>query len=327
MIRGECVNERIFHGVRYNGAFIIDGFGTPRETINEERLDSMELVQTWAADGLRLDGSFQSPAAEPQFAVDALCLIHGTGGNFYSSTLFDALAEGLLSLGASVLRINTRGHDGISTASTAKGGVRQGAAYEVVDDCRKDLVAWTAWLRQRGCKRVGLVGHSLGAVKCLYAAAHEPALDAVCVVALSPPRLSYSWFCSSPEGPHFLTTYREAERLMQQNRPNALLEVNLPLPFVITAAGYCEKYGPEERYNYLQFLPGVACPVLVTFGSIEVQNNMAFRGAPEALQEVRRQQPLAVETISGGDHFYGAVRQELSDRVQRWLQALRLSER
>jgi alpha/beta superfamily hydrolase len=282
----------------------------------------MELVQAWTSDGLRLDGCFQSASGTLTVPVDAFCLVHGTGGNFYSSTLLETLAAGLLSLGAAVLRVNTRGHDGISTASTAKGGVRQGAAYEVVDDCRKDLAAWTAWLRQRGLKRVGLLGHSLGAVKCLYAAAQESSLDSACVIALSPPRLSYSWFCSSPEAEQFLQTYRQAEHLLEESRPGELLEVKLPLPFVITAAGYCEKYGPDERYNYLHFISSVGCPVLVTFGSIELQSNMAFRGAPEALGKIRRQQPLMVETISGGDHFYGAVRQELSVRIQEWLRQL-----
>ena len=56
---------------------------------------------------------------------------------------------------------------------TARGGLRLGAAYETVDDCRFDLLAWVAWLRQHVGPRVALAGHSLGAVKCLYAAAHD----------------------------------------------------------------------------------------------------------------------------------------------------------
>src|SRR5437870_7527786 len=134
----------------------------------------VDLIQTATRDGLRLDGIFQAPAvAGSPFGVDALCLLHGTGGNFYSSTLFDAFAEHLLSRGCAVLRANTRGHDGISTAATARGGQRLGAAYEVVDECRHDVAAWLASLRQRTGPRVGLLGHSLGAVKCLYALAQE----------------------------------------------------------------------------------------------------------------------------------------------------------
>jgi pimeloyl-ACP methyl ester carboxylesterase len=220
----------------------------------------VDLVHTQTRDGVRLDGVYLAPqGADTEYPIDAVCLIHGTGGNFYGSTLFDALAEHFLTRGCGVLRVNTRGHDGISTAVTVQGGRRLGAAYEIVDDCRHDVAAWLDWLRQRAGPRIGLLGHSLGAVKCLYALTSPPSPEAACLIAVSPPRLSYSWFCENPQGPEFLQTYQRAERLLQQGQPTALLDVKLPLPFAITAAGYVEKYGPEERYNYLKFAAGVPC--------------------------------------------------------------------
>lgn len=284
----------------------------------------VDLVHTTTRDGLRLDGAFQSPApASPRAgAVDAFCLMHGTGGNFYSSSLLESFAERFLELGCAVLRVNTRGHDGISNAQTARGGRRLGAAYEVLDDCRHDLAAWIDWLKQRVGPRIGLVGHSSGAVKCLYALAQEPQLAATCVIALSPPCLSYAWFCASSQGPEFLQTYAVAEQHVQRGQPATLLDVKLPLPYVISAAGYVEKYGPDERYNLLRFIGSVPCPTLVTLGSLEVEQNMAFRGLAEALTERRqRQRPLRVETIAGGDHFYSTVRQEVIACMEAWLQA------
>ncbi len=286
---------------------------------------TVDLVQVTTRDGIRLDGAFQAPPAggAPAGPVDAFCLIHGTGGNFYSSTLFDSLAERLLGLGCGVLRVNTRGHDGISTAATARGGRRQGAAYEVVDDCRHDVAAWCAWLRGRGTGRIGLVGHSSGAVKALYALSRDPALGPAAVLALSPPRLSYSWFCAGPEGPEFLKAYALAEEAVREGRPTALLDVSLPLPLVISAAGYVEKYSPDERYNFLNFVSHVPCPVLVTLGSIEVETNMAFRGTPEALEPLTRKAPkLQAAVIAGADHFYTGVRPELLARVEHWLRSL-----
>jgi pimeloyl-ACP methyl ester carboxylesterase len=285
----------------------------------------VDLVQVTTGDGVRLDGVYQAPAggASPAAPVDAFCLVHGTGGNFYSSTLFDELAGRLLELGHGVLRVNTRGHDGISTAATARGGRRQGAAYEVVDDCRHDLATWVGWLGERAGPRVGLVGHSLGAVKCLYALAHDLRLPVVCVLAISPPRLSYEAFCASPQAQAFLQTYAQADERVGAAHPAALLEVNLPLPFVITAAGYLEKYGPDERYNYLKLLPGLPCPVLLTLGAQEVENNMAFRGVPEALAPLAARDPrLRVEVVPGADHFYTSVRADLLGRVEAWLRTL-----
>jgi dienelactone hydrolase len=280
----------------------------------------VDLVQTTTRDGLRLDGTFQAASSAPALALDALCLVHGTGGNFYGSALFDALAERMQALGVGILRVNTRGHDGISTAQTARGGRRQGAAYELLDECRHDLAAWLDWLRGRAGPRVGLLGHSSGAVKALYATAHESQLAPACVVAVSPPRLSYSAFCASPNGPAFLETYAEAERLIRAGTPGALMEVKLPLPYVITAAGYVEKYGPDERYNYLRFVGGLPCPVLVTLGSVEVADNMAFAGAPEELARLAGRYPrLRAEVIAGADHFYTGQRETLADGVEAWL--------
>jgi alpha/beta superfamily hydrolase len=285
----------------------------------------VDLVQTTTHDGVRLDGAYRSPGtgAPSAVGVDAFCLVHGTGGNFYGSSLLEAVAERLLALGCGVLSVNTRGHDGISNALTARGGRRLGAAYEVVDDCRHDLRAWLNWLHERAGHRLGLVGHSLGAVKCLYALAEELRPDTSRVIAVSPPCLSYSRFCSGPQAAEFLATYARAEELANAGQPDTLMDVRLPLPFVITAAGYVEKYGPDERYNFLRFIAGVPCPALVTLGALEVETNPAFRGLPEALHEVTARRPhLRATTVAGADHFYTGVRDELLDRIEGWLREL-----
>jgi pimeloyl-ACP methyl ester carboxylesterase len=283
----------------------------------------VDLVRTTTRDGVRLDGAFFPPSGPSSLPVDALCFLHGTGGNFYSSSLFDDLREHLQAEGCGVLCVNTRGHDGVSTAQTAQGGLRQGAAFEVADHCRHDVAAWMAWLGPHVGPRVGLLGHSMGAVKCLYALAHEPQNAPLCVVAVSPPRLSYSWFCSSPEGPEFLKTFQRAEQLVADGQAAALVEVNLPLPMVITAGGFVEKYGPDERYNYLRFAAGVPCPTLITLGAVEAANNMAFREAPQALEALAAMsENLTVEVVPGADHFYNGVRESLWSHLHAWLRRL-----
>ena len=55
----------------------------------------VDLVQANTCDDIRLDGAFYAPGHSTQrvLDIDAFLLIHGTGGNFYSSTLFDAIGE------------------------------------------------------------------------------------------------------------------------------------------------------------------------------------------------------------------------------------------
>ncbi|GIW79808.1 MAG: hypothetical protein KatS3mg105_1615 [Gemmatales bacterium] len=282
----------------------------------------VDLVQMTTRDGLILHGAYSAPErSEFHSGVDALCLVHGTGSNFYGSAFLEAIAGGLAGLGLGVLRINTRGHDLVSTVSTQRGGKLQGAAYEVVDDCRHDLAGWLDWLRQKGFSRVGLLGHSLGAVKCLYAAAFEPQLEPACVLAVSPPRLSYEWFCRQSQRDKFLETYRRAEELLQAGKGSELMLVPFPLPFLVTAGGYVEKYGPDERYNFLGFLRHVRCPVLATFGSVEIESNVAFMEAPQAVAELQRPN-VAVEVIDGADHFYRGRHEELLQTIKRWLPSL-----
>src|SRR5436190_18699114 len=69
---------------------------TQRNAKNGRNVMFVELVQTTTRDGLRLDGAFQKAMRSSSLPVDGFCFFHGTGGNFYGSTLFDALTERLL---------------------------------------------------------------------------------------------------------------------------------------------------------------------------------------------------------------------------------------
>lgn len=281
----------------------------------------VELVRVTTADGLRLDGALEERAQRATASsVDALLCLHGTGGSFYSSSLFETLARHFTERGLAVLRVNTRGHDGISTAVTPSGPRRQGAAYERVDDCRHDVRAWVDWLVDRGYARIGLVGHSLGAVKAIYALAHRGGTGVEKLVALSPPRLSHSLFQGGPNADLFRSTYERAAQHIERGDGEALLHVSFPLPMIIAAAGYAEKYGPDERYDFLTHLPAVACPALVTFGGAELAEHIAFRDSPAAVQSLAAQKPnIALSVVPEADHFYSGKHEELAERLSEWV--------
>ena len=238
---------------------------------------NVDLVKTIAGDGIRLDGALRLPPekhepaasdqrANPKGNFDAIICLSGVGSNFYGSTLMEEITPALLNLGAAVLWTNTRGHDGFYTASPS--GQRQGAAYEVVDECRLDISAWTEFLVQRGYRRLLLLGHSLGAIKSLYCQAYQ-SQSAVCgIVAISPPRLSFSAFQNGPASAKFLSAISTAQEHVDAGKPETLLEVDFPFPLLITAGGYLEKYGREERYNILKFSERITCPILFCYGEL-----------------------------------------------------------
>jgi dienelactone hydrolase len=288
----------------------------------------VDLIRTRTTDDLRLDGALQVPPAETSkcLGIDAFICLHGVGSNFYSFSLAEQITPHLLDLGIAVLWANTRGHDGLYTAIAAGQRRRQGAAYEIVDQCRHDIAAWVNFLTDRGYRRVGLFGHSLGAIKAIYYAAHQEHPKVHAIIAASPARLSCQSFQSSDQSPRFRAAMETAELYIREGQPDALLEAEFPFPLVIAAGAYVDKYGPGDRYDILKFADQVPCPTLFTFGSVELESGgVAFAGLPELLAALPPQQhPLDIVTIQKADHLYTGAHQALAEKVVEFVRRVSL---
>jgi pimeloyl-ACP methyl ester carboxylesterase len=131
------------------------------------------------ASGLKLAGTLTLPAGQGPFPV--ALLITGSGTQDRDETIFDhkpflVLADALTRKGVAVLRVDDRGAGG-SQASA------QGATLE---DIATDVAAGVAWLRTRpdlDPARIGLIGHSEGAVVAVKAAAADPRIAFVVMMA------------------------------------------------------------------------------------------------------------------------------------------------
>jgi pimeloyl-ACP methyl ester carboxylesterase len=286
-----------------------------------------ELVRTTTADGLRLDGAFRAAGEGQVRRRPTVIVLHGVGGNFYQSSTFEPLLPKLQAAGYPTLTVNTRGHDSVFGAQLGNVRKRLGAAYEIVDDCRQDIAAWIKFLASRGHERVILLGHSLGAIKAVYAQANDKHANVVAVIAVSPPRLSYTAFTHAQavagitqEGSHFLESMSIARQLAKEGAGDELFTAKFPFPLLITADSYIDKYGPAERYNILEFTSQLTCPTLFTYGSKELaQGGIAFAGLPELINKLPSRALREVITIDAADHFYTGVQEQLAERVGEWL--------
>src|SRR5260221_8672647 len=115
-----------------------------------ESLASFEMVRVETPDQLFLDGALYRPRQSGNLAVDAFLLLHGTGSNFYAPGVLETFTGQALAEGTAVLRVNTRGHDGICSIPARSGSVKGGATYERVSDCSLDVGAWVNWLERPG---------------------------------------------------------------------------------------------------------------------------------------------------------------------------------
>jgi hypothetical protein len=288
----------------------------------------VELIRTTTADGIRLDGLLRRAASRPALPApsDCVLMLHGTGGAFYTSALLHDLAEWFLQRGVSVAVVNTRGHDLVYAAHTSSGLRYLGAAFESLGDALLDVAAWVDTLQAHGFADLGLLGHSGGAVKGIVSVAtaeqrlgRRLAVGWLC--AVSPPRLSYDYFARSSAAGQFEHALQTARQHIEQRQPETLIRVGFPLPMIIAAASYLEKYGPGEQYNIVRYLDRLTVPTLVTYGQLEVRTQVAFRDMP---RDVAQAAPPGVEvaTIDGADHQYAGVRRALWDCVAQWLDSL-----
>ncbi len=293
-------------------------------------MSSVELVATNTRDGIRLDGALCSSAVEPRWDVEAAVLLHGVGGNFYGGALFDPLVARLLAHGVDVLRVNTRGHDGLFTAGTPNGRRNLGAACEIVDECRYDVAAWVEFLAKRHKKtrsqappRIALIGHSLGAVKAIYSQAIEADKRVACVVAISPARLSFELYMASESRAPFSQSIADAEQLVEAGRGAQLFPARFPFAMLMSADAYLDKYGPGDRYDIVKYVNRLQPPSLLMFGERELADGgPAFSGVPTALRGLPKL-PSSIDflELAEADHFYTGVRNEAAESISEWMQS------
>ncbi len=284
-----------------------------------------ELVSTTTTDYVRLHGFYRKSTerlitSTESGSVDAAVLIHGLGGNFYSSRLLLRIASELEALGISVVVVNTRGHDMLNTTAWAGKSKSVGAALENVGDAQFDVPAWVEFLNRQGHQNILVLGHSLGAIKLLYAQAFNPHPKVRAAICLSATRLSYSKLISAPQGEHFRETFNRCQSIVEQGNGEVPIHVTFPYPTWMTPQCYVEKYGPSESFNWLNFIDKIETPTLLVFGQKELNDDLAFVGIRPELDELHRGwNSLTVEEVEDADHFYTAKFTELSAAIVSWL--------
>lgn len=292
-----------------------------------------KIVQCRTQDGLKLSGFLQRVADQPisqtaddvrlQASGEALwILVHGVASNFYGSRLLQCCAEHLVGAGCDAVRVNTRGHDALAFFSNGLSVIQAGAAYESIGDSVKDLDAWVQWGKKLGYRRIGILGHSLGAVKTVFSLAHSIELFSQVrqLVLLSPPRFSPSLFRADPRGTRYASAMAQAIKAMEAGEPDKLMRVSYPFPMLISARAYREKYGDPAKYDYLPLASSIRLPTLWCFGSIEVRSGKgSFRDADQHWRNLGLPPTHTLEVIERGDHNYTEVLPELLQCIDRWM--------
>ncbi len=279
---------------------------------------SRTLCRTTTADGLFLDGSLGG--ADSSGTDTVFLLVHGTMSNFYAPGPLERFATQADQAGFASLRINTRGHDGMCSLSGPGGSGRGGATSEIVSDCSLDIAAWIEFLIDLDCSRIILVGHSMGGVKSVFSQVDAPYAEVAGIVCLSPPRFSHEHWINHPNADDFRESFDRAVHLVREGRSDELMPCRQPLPMLVTAGAFLEKYGPHDRYDIVRLLPHLNCPVLVTIGSSTIESSPAFDSVPGEVRKLADQDDaVTLLVIDGEDMSYSRDPQSPFGLAHTWL--------
>jgi alpha-beta hydrolase superfamily lysophospholipase len=278
----------------------------------------VDLMYTITSDSFRLDGAFFPPAPEATRAgpVDAVLLMHGSHGNFYTATN-TIMAQTLSSQGYACLCLNAVAHDNV----WASGGNYYGNAYDILDRCRLDIRAGVDYLWELGYRSIGILGFSMGAVRVAYyaAAADDPRVTTV--MPVSPVRLSYSYYMESPDAEEFHGIIQWADQMEAEDRAMDVMAVNFPIPQLFSAASYLDKHGPAERYNLITLAPRIKIPILVIGGSLETHTRLLDMAQDLTTASVNSPRAECV-IVEGGNHSISNMPGKASEAVLNWLASL-----
>ena len=284
----------------------------------------VDLISVANQEGLLLDGAFYAPATDsPDLGpVDAMLLIHGSRGNFCDPAT-KSMAEDLSAQGIACLALNTNAHDTIWY--NPPGQDYKGNAFEILEDTMSDLRAGIDHLEQRGYRAVGLLGHSMGAVRVTYYAATQDDPRVSAVVPVSPVRLSYSYYLESEDAEEFRANLETAQHLIDDGDPDGVFRVNFPIPQFFSASSYLDKHGPFEKYNLINLADRIRVPVLAINGSRETHTRLKGMAQDLARDAVNSPRASAI-MVDEGEHSLVNRTAEASVAVLQWLAAFAFQE-
>jgi pimeloyl-ACP methyl ester carboxylesterase len=257
----------------------------------EAKLLSLATDDGWDIDALLIEqGEVKQRPIEDRVA---LIYLHGKGHNMLS-TVSRFLVPRLPQF--THFPLNSRSHSfgymtGRSDAHEVAGGM-----YESNSVGHHDVTAAVRYLRDRGHRRVVLVGHSSGG---WYAGeyGHHGEVDArILLSPLTDNRTAARWWFADES--ELASARAEAERLVDGGEPSRLINVN-GWYYSISAASLLERLADTES-RWLSGVNASQSPVLLLWGSLEDRFAVPW---------------VRSHAIDGSDHYFVGFEDELAELV------------
>jgi pimeloyl-ACP methyl ester carboxylesterase len=288
-----------------------------------------ELVRVKTQDGIELEGLFCPSKTDSSVTISHL---HGLAGNFYWNRFIEHICRKITNAGFNFLTINTRGHDSFSDFYRVANGsteiIEIGAAYELFEDCLKDIKAWTDFLEEKGCSSIIMEGHSTGALKATYYAAQTEDTKVKGLVLLSPS--DDIGLRKHRLGHRYDEALQIAKAMIERGEGRELMPEWCFEETPLSALTYYSYYKQDTEANIFPFrepraefaqLAKVKAHILAVFGT--ENESVVDNKVTEALSLilVKAKSSISCETflLKGAPHNYLGYEIGLSETILGWL--------
>lgn len=290
-----------------------------------------KFVSFMTEDNVLLQGNLFSREG----ANKAVIHIHGLAGNFYENTFLLPLAEKLVSKDFAFLTFNNRGHDYISDYLVKTNGnwesKKGGGAFEIFEDCIKDISAAITFMKKNGYSKIYMQGHSSGTNKAIFHQFHaQKSTLANGLILLSPTDdIGLQQVTKEEDYPRLLSL---AEKMVKEGNGEGLMPEGTFFSYPISARTYLDYFGSDNKRDIFPYrdpesefteVSKINVPIFALFGN---DGEYVIGDISETLNllETKAKKCPSIEKyiLDGAPHNYLGKEFELADVVVSWLESV-----
>ncbi|MBN2095427.1 MAG: DUF1749 domain-containing protein [Candidatus Aenigmarchaeota archaeon] len=301
---------------------------------------TLNLTEFRCSDGVILPGLLYEPKRKTKKAA---IYLHGNGSSsvFYSVARMNILAEELAKINIAFFPFNNRGAQYLHK-NTVKGNpemkeIKSGTAYELIDDCIKDIEGAIKKLIGRGYTEIYLIGLSTGANKIVVYNLHRPKNKVKGYILLSGGDDTGIYY-SQLGRKKFCALLEKCKKKIGEGRGERLIGTGLS-EIPMSYNSIFDTINPDGNYNTFPFyeqMSGLKLSkkqLFVEFGAIKKPMLIVYGEKDEycygnatlcagiLLEKSGNPKKHTLNIIRNADHGFRGKEKELSNIICRWLSA------
>jgi pimeloyl-ACP methyl ester carboxylesterase len=281
-----------------------------------------EIVKFLTEDNIELQGFF----VDSNSSV-GLLHIHGHTGNFYENSFIDHVGDFCEKRSIKFLSANNRGHGYLNELVKIENNQNKfvviGGALEKFEDCIIDIKAGIKFLKEKGCKKIILQGHSTGCQKITYYQSRTKDRNVIGLILLAP--ADDKNVAKKILGNDFDKAMQRIEEMVKNEKEDDYMPkgtVDLPLIsagrlFSFTDPTKVES-GLFDYYGKMKELGSITLPILAIFGSKDIYLTMSAEESLEILKKKAKKSKCETDVIKDAPHNFRDHEKQLIEIIDKW---------